>query len=195
MALAAHGDTGWHAHTFPLSVDGVEIVASPVLLADRRARRKSGWLPRAALTIGTAASLAANIATVDTGAISRIIAGWPAVALLIAVKLLSSVLEHRTPDDPACAHLGNSGLPAGPEADSESSPRRGIAHDPPSVPGRVVWLVNGRTVPVDAAALEHAARAARNELHRDGRPLTRDALAARLCTAGYPSATHVLRRS
>jgi hypothetical protein len=60
---AAHGDTGWHAHAFPLSVDGVEIVASLVLLADRRADRKSGWLPWAALTIGTAASLAANIAT------------------------------------------------------------------------------------------------------------------------------------
>lgn len=33
---AAHGDTGWHAHAFPLCVDGVEIVASLVLLADRR---------------------------------------------------------------------------------------------------------------------------------------------------------------
>ena len=84
---AAHGDTGWHAHAFPLSVDGVEIVASLVLFADRRAGRKSGWLPWAALTIGTAASLAANIATAHAGAISRIIAGWPAVALLIAVKL------------------------------------------------------------------------------------------------------------
>ena len=42
---AAHGDTGWHAHAFPLSVDGVEIVASLVLLADYRAGRTSGWLP------------------------------------------------------------------------------------------------------------------------------------------------------
>jgi hypothetical protein len=42
---AVHGDTGWHAHAFPLSVDGVEIVASLVLLADRRAGRRSGWLP------------------------------------------------------------------------------------------------------------------------------------------------------
>jgi len=65
MLAAAHGDAGWHAHAFPLSVDGVEIVASLVLLADRRAGRKSGWLPWAALTIGTAASLAANIATAD----------------------------------------------------------------------------------------------------------------------------------
>src|SRR5260370_27147745 len=92
---AAHGDAGSHAHAFPLSVDGVEIVASLVLLADRRSGRKSGWLPWAALTIGTAASLAANIATADTGTVTRIIADWPALALLIAVKLLSGILEHR----------------------------------------------------------------------------------------------------
>ncbi len=42
---AAPGDTGWHAHAFPLSVDGVEIAASLVLLADRHAGRRSGWLP------------------------------------------------------------------------------------------------------------------------------------------------------
>ena len=93
---AAHGDTGWHAHAFPRSVDGVEIVASLVLLADRRAGRTSGWLPWAALTIGTTASLAANIATADHGTISRVIAGWPAVALLIAVRLLAGILERRT---------------------------------------------------------------------------------------------------
>jgi hypothetical protein len=58
----------------------VEIVASLVLLADRRAGRKSGWLPWAALTVGTAASLAANIATADAGIVSRVIAGWLAVA-------------------------------------------------------------------------------------------------------------------
>jgi Protein of unknown function (DUF2637) len=101
---AAHGDAGWHAHAFPLSVDGVEIVASLVLLADRRTGRRSGWLPWTALTIGTAASLAANIATAQSGTVSRIIAGWPALALLIAVKLLSGILEHRPAGDcPAAA--------------------------------------------------------------------------------------------
>jgi uncharacterized protein DUF2637 len=49
---AAHGEAGWQAHTFPLSVDGIEIVASLVLLADRRAGRASGWLPWAALVRG-----------------------------------------------------------------------------------------------------------------------------------------------
>jgi hypothetical protein len=41
-------------------------------------------------------------------------------------------------------------------------------------------------VPGDLAALEQAARAVPDELHRDGSPLTRDALAARLRAAGYP---------
>jgi hypothetical protein len=82
-----HGQAGWHAHAFPLSVDGIEIVASLVLLADRRASRRSGWLPWAALVIGTAGSLAANVATAGPATISRLIAGWPALALLIAVKL------------------------------------------------------------------------------------------------------------
>ena len=71
----AYGNAGWHAHTLPLSVDGVEIVASLVLLADRRTGRRSGWLPWAALLVGTAASLAANVATADPGTVSRIIAG------------------------------------------------------------------------------------------------------------------------
>src|SRR5215472_11980753 len=97
----AHGNTGWHAHTLPLSVDGVEIVASLVLLADRRTGRRSGWLPWAALLIGTAASLAANVATAQPSTISRIIAGWPALALLIAVKLLSGMLEHRDAGGPS----------------------------------------------------------------------------------------------
>src|SRR6266699_1005616 len=113
---ATNGDTGWHAHAFPLSVDGVEIVASLVLLADRRAGRASGWLPWAALTIGTAASLAANIATADHGSISRIIAGWPAVALLIAVKLLSGILEHRAVGEPVDTVAGYPARPSSPRA-------------------------------------------------------------------------------
>jgi hypothetical protein len=42
---ATHGETGWQAHAFPLSVDGIEMVASLVLVADRRSGRRSGWLP------------------------------------------------------------------------------------------------------------------------------------------------------
>lgn len=187
---AAHGDGGWHAHAFPLSVDGVEIVASLVLLADRRAGRRSGWLPWTALTIGAIASLAANIAAADDRIISRVIAGWPAVALLIAVKLLSGILEHR----PAGAVPGTASPIAGnadgtvkvngngngpgtrPAGTRPACSAAAAVSRPPGTSG---------TVP-GAADLITAARAARDALHQDGQPLTRDALAARLRAAGHP---------
>jgi hypothetical protein len=230
----AHGNTGWHAHTLPLSVDGVEIVASLVLLADRRTGCRSGWLPWAALIVGTAASLAANVATADPGAISRVIAGWPALALLIAVKLLSGMLEHRDFGDDVSAVLvpaadvggAGPGEPAHPETswsapvptaptrpagrrDARRSPSRDDAgqatirsqasrpavataeskgHRPgPARPGSARQAGTG-TVPVPAtgtAALLPAARAAWDDLRRDGCPLTRDALAARLRRDGH----------
>jgi hypothetical protein len=153
------------------SVDGVEIVASLVLLAGRRARRKSRRLPWAALIIGTAARLAANIATADYGTISRIIAGWPAVALLIAVKLLSGMLEHRGPAAvSAVATTTQRGRPVPARAPDGTIPRR----------------LPASAVGDDPAALEHAARIARDQLRQDGRPLTRDSLGARLRAAGYP---------
>jgi hypothetical protein len=182
VLAAVHGDTGWHAHAFPLSVDGVEIVASLVLLADRRAGRKSGWLPWTALIIGTAASLAANIATADHGIVSRVIAGWPAVALLIAVKLLSGILEHgAAADSPADLRQTDPDAPADPQPD-----RPGLAGVPPSSGRSQGGRARSRIASSDIAALEQAARDVRDELHSDGHPLTRDALAARLRAAGYP---------
>jgi len=223
-ALAAgHGDTGWHAHAFPLSVDGVEIVASLVLLADRRVGRRSGWLPWAALAIGTTASLAANIATAEPGTVSRIIAGWPALALLIAVKLLSGILQHRPDGDrpapaipdpaasanredsrdqtrpqparpvPARGRIARTSQMPGPA--TPANPRSTItaggtgtdrprpdASPPLPVPGTPM-LIPGTTA--DVAAILPAARAARDDLHLHGQPLTRGALATRLRQAGH----------
>jgi len=209
---AAHGDTGWHAHAFPLSVDGVEIVASLVLLADRRAGRRSGWLPWAALVIGTGASLAANIATADAGTISRTIAGWPALALLIAVKLLSCILEHRPAAADPAAVPSPAARPGQPDQDrpqpvpaAAARGRTAGTSGPPrpamrANPGSTTHVTGpgtdgprrqaGQRGPVpgtaaDMAAIWPAARAARDELHLHGQPLTRDALAARLRQAGH----------
>lgn len=92
-----------HEASRPLSVDGIETVASLVLLAERRAGRKSGWLPWAALAIGTVGSIAANVATASLGTVSRVIAGWPTVALLITVKLLSGIFDHEGSGGPPAA--------------------------------------------------------------------------------------------
>lgn len=109
---AAHGETGWQAHAFPLSVDGIEIVTSLVLLADRRAGRPSGWLPWAALAAGTIASLAANVAAAGTDLIGRVVAGWPAFALLVAIKLLSGLFQRRPDDDRPARPLHHGLVPA-----------------------------------------------------------------------------------
>jgi hypothetical protein len=58
-------------------------------------------LPWAALAVGTTGSLAANNATAGPGNVSRVIAGWRALALLIAVKLLSGVLDRHGASEPA----------------------------------------------------------------------------------------------
>jgi hypothetical protein len=84
-----HGETGWRGHMFPLPVDGIEIVASLVLFADKHAGRKPGCLPWAALVAGTGASLAANIAVGGTDWIGRAVSGWPAFALLVPSKCSS----------------------------------------------------------------------------------------------------------
>jgi len=210
-----HGQSGWHAHAFPLSVDGIEIVSSLVLLADRRAGRRSGWLPWTALATGTAGSFAANIATAHPDAVSRAIAGWPALALLVAVKLLSGMLDRqkasgahaivadhvRQTIDPAAPAAPNLGTPPGqagePLAAAESRPMPAEPRDqrPPSPPP---MADADPRFDSRIAALLPAARAARDTLHQSGQSLTRDALAACLRLHGHPirnaSVTPLLRQ-
>lgn len=181
-----HGQAGWHAHAFPLSVDGLEIVASLVLLAGHRSGRRPGWLPWAALVLGAAGSLAANVATAGPGTVGRIIAGWPALALLIAVKLLTGMLNRPavTVSRPSAAAL------SGRSTRNCQAVRPRADRSPDIEPRRTAGTASG-------GDLLPAAQAARDDLHRAGQPLTRDALAARLRQAGHPlrnaSVTPLLR--
>jgi hypothetical protein len=197
---ASHGQTGWHAHAFPLSVDGIEIVASLILFADRRGGRRSGWLPWAAPAIGTAGSLTANIAAAGPDPVSRVIAGWPALALLIAVKLLSAMFDHNrslrvsSPShhpDPVPADTGTSPSPGSATSRVPRSPAPVMAAVLPETPSHLQGSggdradVSARTVP-DIAGLLPAARVARERLASEGRMLTRDALGAWLRENGHP---------
>ncbi|GAA2635408.1 hypothetical protein GCM10010399_80190 [Dactylosporangium fulvum] len=210
----AHGEVGWRAHMFPLSVDGIEIVASLVLLADKRAARSSGWLPWAALIAGTGASFAANVAVGGADWIGRAVSGWPAFALLIAVKLLFGLLDH-----PA-------GQPAPPQplrqVPAQIGPPRPVPEEPEPVPDGSDAFREGRrgncardadgndvkedgplverpdfsefadwhrtldqTLPPDVVALLPAARQARAELAAAGRAASREALARQLRANGH----------
>ncbi|MGC4885759.1 DUF2637 domain-containing protein [Micromonospora sp. DT227] len=72
--------------------------ASPVPPATPHDTRRLGalrWAVRATLTLGVAASVAANILHARPNPISQIIAAWPPLALLLTVELISRVPHHR----------------------------------------------------------------------------------------------------
>ena len=155
---------GGGQHAFPLSVDGIEVVASLVLLAHRRAGTRAGWLPWAALAAGTAASVAANVAVGASDPVGRLVAGWPAVALLVTIKLLSGLLDSVPYGDGR-----GSAVPDGPG----ESRRSGTGRDGSSDAG------SGGT------ELEQAARLVRDRLVAAGTAVNRRNMAAGLRAAGH----------
>lgn len=82
MLVEVHGQPGWVAALTPFSVDGMIVAASTTLLADSRAGERGGMLPWALLAVGSAASLAANVAVAQPTTVGRAIAAWPSFALI-----------------------------------------------------------------------------------------------------------------
>jgi len=207
---ARHGQTGWHASAFPVSVDGLELVASLFLVSQRRAGRHIGWLPWAALLAGTAASLAANIAVGGDDLVGRALAGWPAVSLLVSMKLFFAMFDHHekdrqpVPDGERTAGTRPAVPGTVPGTDRADVP---LSRTVPAqradgsawsgtVPDSLVAVPAlasepdpaDRTVPVDlgaVAGLVPAARATRDALAAAGRPLSRGRLAERMRADGH----------
>ncbi|MFC0530258.1 DUF2637 domain-containing protein [Phytohabitans kaempferiae] len=208
-----HGQLGWKSYAFPISVDGLEIVASLYLVAQRRAGRPTGWIPWIALIVGTLASLAANVAVGGADPIGKALAGWPAVSMLVSVKLLFSMIDHTRVDQRMTVRDDQRTSPTVPDVPGTVQQTR---RDDPTPSGTVraerteatnlsaTSLTDapaqatldtpgdagrgaagragdsGRVAPVDIRSVAHlvpAARAALAVLHREGRSLSRDALA------------------
>lgn len=64
-AVALAAGEGWRAEVLPLSVDGLLVAASLVLLLRRRAGRSAGVLVWLSMLRGVGASLAANVAAAE----------------------------------------------------------------------------------------------------------------------------------
>ena len=86
--LAREAGEDWRSLLLPLSVDGLVVAASMVLLTRRRAELPGGWLAWVALLGGMGTSLAANVAAAEPTTTARIVAGWPALAFAVAFELL-----------------------------------------------------------------------------------------------------------
>ncbi|TDB91039.1 DUF2637 domain-containing protein [Actinomadura sp. KC216] len=96
MLVREYGETSWTAALLPVSVDGMIAVSSMTLLGDSRQGRRSGFLPWALLVIGSAASLAANVAVAEPSLVGRLIAAWPSAALIGSYELLMRQVRHRS---------------------------------------------------------------------------------------------------
>jgi len=78
--------------TAPVPAAGHPPTGAPAAGAHLRRLR---WAVRATLTLGVAASVAANILHARPNPISQMIAAWPPLALLLTVELISRVPTHR----------------------------------------------------------------------------------------------------
>ena len=114
--VAERAGEEWRAWLLPLSVDGLVISGSMVLLTRRRAGLPGGRLAWCALLGGVGASLAANIAAAQPDLTARLVASWPAAAFAVAFELL--LQQRRVPvPDPAGDPVGGDSPAADPVVD------------------------------------------------------------------------------
>jgi len=129
-----HGEDA--AALFPISVDGLIVAASLVLLVQRRSGQPGGALPWAGLLLGIAATIAGNIASAEPNTVARLVAAWPPCAFALAYEFLLSLLR-----PPAAATVAE-----------------GVVHGPVAVPAPVTavpppaWQVTAVPPPVAAPA-------------------------------------------
>ena len=114
--LAHRAGEQWRSWLIPISVDGLIVAASMVLLTRHRAGQPGGPLAWGSLGVGVLASLAANMADARPEVTSVLVAGWAPVAFAAAFHLLLQQrrAENATPTIPD---------PDRPERSSERSVR------------------------------------------------------------------------
>lgn len=119
------------ASLWPLSVDGLLVLATIGLLKPQAAgRRRIRYAVRLAFGLGIAVSLVANVAAAPRLAWQPVlVAGWPPVALLLAVELLATGALEGT-ETPASGRASES---AARVSDVPEPPERSVPRESPLV--------------------------------------------------------------
>jgi hypothetical protein len=89
-----HGQSGTAARLLPLSVDGLIVAASLVLLHEARNGRPAPALARCMLWLGVSATLAANaLYGLAWGVLGVALSAWPGAAFVGSVELLMGMVR------------------------------------------------------------------------------------------------------
>jgi hypothetical protein len=118
LGLSPQVGEGWRSWLIPISIDGLIVAASMVLVTRRRAGLPASHLAWGALGVGVTASIGANMADASGSVTSILYAGWAPVALAVGFELLliqrraavapTAVVEAPTAagDTPAASPIG-----------------------------------------------------------------------------------------
>jgi hypothetical protein len=217
IALAErHGQTGWKALATAGCVDLLCVIGAEERQRDKRIgrRRRFGFAtwPTVVLFFGIIATLAANVATARPSAWGFIVAGWPALALLLAVSILERRASHTLAGSGTADQASTLAVAAGaaPGSAAAPEPRTGTAGGSGPEPGTgsqdcpVVPRAPTARRPVpepttralhSTGAIERKARQLADDHQRDhGRPITLTVLQTGLQDAGMGrSRTEVAR--
>jgi hypothetical protein len=126
LALRA-GESELTSWLLPVSIDGAVVAAVSVLLADSRAGRRPAPLTWLLLTLGLAASLAANVASAEPTHTARAVAAWPPVALALGIEVLAG-LARRNQSERARTSGGGSRPPDRHQQDLRTGSGNGRRH-------------------------------------------------------------------
>jgi len=144
--VADRAGEDWRAWLLPLSVDGLVVAGSMVLLTRRRAGLPGGRLAWCALLGGVGASLAANVAAAEPTATARVVAAWPALAFAVAFELL--LQQRRVPvAEPVVDPVGEDRPGIDPVVDGPVEPVEPVVDVDP-VSARIAELVSAEGRPV-----------------------------------------------
>jgi hypothetical protein len=174
-----HGQHGWMAWAIAVCIDLTCVMAARERQRDRRTSRRTGpvsW-PTLVLSGGVSLSLAANLAQAERTAWGWLTAATPAGAFLVAV----SMLERRSSSHRARASAEVQPSPI-PPSFGRPSPALVPVRDEQDDTPEDIPAEDAPPAAAEPAAelLTFARRVADEHQDRHGRPITRDALRARL---------------
>jgi hypothetical protein len=162
-----------------LSADGLIMAGSMAMLDSARHGEKSHWLARTAVLGGILGSLAANAMTgISHGILGAVIAGWPALALVVAYELIMVMLRSASARSAAADDVISQPVPEALEAVAQAYPPIAQEHHAVASETHVETLLPGHLEPFS------------DDIGQGVVPGVRDVM--RRASVGYPAAKTLL---